>query len=173
MKKIIPLLLVIAIFAQAKGYKKTGRSTLEIAPKASLYIGEDVYFGIGAEFVANPLKQVGIRMNITEVIFGNGTQFYLNSGGWGFAGLSLDGLFYIPMSEMEPYVHGGMGLGIVDLPGPGGSNTSFTFRFGMGLNYPVNPRTNVFVEPGIIVYDAGDNTEAMFRLSFGARFGIF
>jgi len=171
MKKIIPLLLCLAILVQAKGIKRYSRSTLEIAPKASLYIGEDAYFGIGAECVVNPIKQVGIRLNITEVIFGNGTQFYLNYGGWGFGGLSLDGLFYIPMSGIEPYVHGGLGVGIVDTPGPEDTNTYFSFRFGMGLNYPVNPTTKVFVEPGIIIYDAG-NTESIFRLSFGARFEI-
>ncbi|MGB9721298.1 MAG: hypothetical protein ACPL28_07470 [bacterium] len=173
MKKILVLVFCLAVFVQAKGIRRVSRSTLEIAPKASLYIGDDVYFGIGAECVANPIKQVGIRLNITEVVFGNGTQFYFNHGALGFSGLSLDGLFYIPMAEIEPYVHGGFGLGIVDTPGPGGSNTFLSFRFGMGLNYPVNPRTKIFVEPGIIVYDGGGGTEAMFRLSFGARFGIF
>ncbi|MGQ9818063.1 MAG: hypothetical protein ACUVQ3_08985 [bacterium] len=171
MKKIMLFILCLTVFVQAKGIKRFSRPFLELAPKASLYIGEDTYFGIGAECVANPLKQIGIRMNITEVIFGNGTQFYLNYGGWGFGALSLDGLFYIPMQNLEPYVHGGLGVGIVDTPGPGGTHTFFNFRFGMGLNYPVNPGTKLFVEPGIIIYDAG-NTESMFRLSFGARFGI-
>lgn len=171
MKKIILLLLCLAILVPARGIKKYGRSTLEIGPKASLYIGEDAYLGIGAECVVNPIKQVGIRLNITEVIFGNGTQFYLNYGGWGFGALSLDGLFYIPMPNLEPYVLGGLGVGIIDTPGPGDTYTYFSFRFGMGFNYPVNPRTNLFVEPSIIIYDVG-NTETMFRLSFGARFGI-
>ncbi len=173
MKKIFLLIICLAIFVQAKGIRQVRRSTLEIGPKASLYISDDAYFGIGAECVINPIRQVGIRLNITEVVFGNGTEFYLNYGGWGFVGLSLDGFFYIPMSEMEPYVHGGLGLGIVDPSGPGGSNTFLSFRFGMGLNYSVNPKTKIFVEPGIIVYDGGAGTKAMFRLSFGARFGVF
>lgn len=171
MKKIMPFILCLALFGQAKGIKRFGHSTLEIAPKVSLYIGEDAYFGIGAEFVMNPVKQIGIRLNFSEVIFGNGTQFYLNYGGWGFGALSLDGLFYIPMQNLEPYVHGGLGVGIVDTPGPGDTHTFFNFRFGMGFNYPVNPGTKLFVEPGIIIYDAG-RTESMFRFSFGARFGI-
>ncbi len=171
MKKIIPLVILLVLFAQAKGTKRFGYSRFEIAPKASLYIGEDAYFGIGAECVINPIRQVGIRLNVTEIIFGNGTYFYLNSNGWVLSGLSLDGLFYIPMTEMEPYVHSGLGFEIFDLPGAADANTFFSFRFGMGLNYSVNPKTRVFVEPGIIIYDAGD-TEAVFRFSFGARFGI-
>ncbi len=171
MKKIAIFILCLTVLVQAKGIKRFGHSMLEIAPKASLYIGEDAYFGIGAECVINPVKQVGIRMNITEVVFGNGTQFYLNYGGWAFGALSLDGLFYIPMQNLEPYVHGGLGVSIIDTPGPVGTQTFFNFRFGMGLNYPVNPGTKLFIEPGIIIYDAG-NTESMFRLSFGARFGI-
>jgi len=174
MKKIVLFLLLLMFFAPAKGIKRFHHSVFDIAPKASFYIGEDAYFGIGAECVVNPVKQIGIRLNITELTFGNGTYFYLNylnSGEWGLSGLSLDGLFYIPMTEIEPYVHGGLGFEIFDPPGPGDTHTFFSFRFGMGLNYSVNPKTKVFVEPGIIIYDAG-NTETVFRLSFGARFGI-
>lgn len=110
-------------------------------------------------------------MNITEIVFGNGTKFYLNYGGWGFGPLSLDSLFYIPMQNLEPYVNGGLGVSIIDISGLVDTQTFFNFRFGMGLNYPVNPGTKLFVEPGIIIYDAG-NTESMFRLSFGAILGI-
>ena len=171
MKKIIIFVLLLVLFAQARGIKRLNYSRFEVAPKASLYIGEDAYFGIGAECVVNPVRQIGIRLNITEVTFGNGTHFYLNSGAWALSGLSLDGLFYIPMTEIEPYVHGGLGFEIFDHPGAGDTHTFFSFRFGMGLNYSINPKTKVFVEPGIIIYDAGD-TEAVFRLSFGARFGV-
>jgi len=171
MKKTIIFALLLMLFAQAKGIKRFTHSVVDIAPKASLYIGEDAYFGIGAECVVNPVRQIGIRLNIAEITFGNGTHFYLNSGAWVLSGLSLDGLFYIPMTEIEPYVHGGLGFEIFDPPGPGDTHTFFSFRFGMGLNYSINPKTKVFVEPGIIIYDAG-NTETVFRLSFGARFGI-
>lgn len=174
MRRLITILAISTfIFAvDGKTVKGQKRSVFEIGPKGSLYIGEDAHFGIGAECIINPLHQVGIRLNITEVVFGNGTHFYLNSGGWGFSGMSLDGLFYIPMSDLEPYIHGGLGFEIFDNPGPSGNTTFLSFRFGMGLNYPVNPGTKIFVEPGIVVYDAG-NTEAVFRFSFGDRFGIF
>ncbi len=170
MKKFIAFILLVIIFAQAKGIKRQF-SVLELAPKASLYISNDAYFGIGGECVINPIRQVGIRMTFAEVVFGNGTRFYFNSEGWEPSGLSLDGLFYIPMTEIEPYVHGGLGFSIYDPPGQADTHTSFSFRFGMGLNYSLNPKTKIFVEPGIIIYDAGD-TETMFRLSFGARFGV-
>lgn len=172
MKKVILFIIMLTILAPAKRIKRFEHSTLEIAPKASLYIGEDAHFGLGAECVINPVKSLGVRLSITEVIFGDGTQFYLNYGGWGFGGLSLDGLFYIPVQNLELYVHSGLGVGIVDTPGPGDTHTFFSFRFGMGMNYPINPGTKFFIEPGIIIYDAGNNTESMFRLSFGVKFGI-
>ncbi|MCX7994184.1 MAG: hypothetical protein N3A65_00190 [candidate division WOR-3 bacterium] len=170
MKKIISIILVTIVLAQAKGVKRYG-SMLEIAPKASFYISSDAYLGIGGECVINPVKQAGIRITFSEAVFGNGTYFYLNSDVWVGGGLSLDGLFYIPMAGLEPYVHGGLGFFVQDPPGQAGTNTFFSFRFGMGLHYFLNPKTKFFVEPGIIVYDAHD-TEAMFRLSTGVRFGV-
>ncbi len=170
MKKFIIFIIILIFFAQAKGFKRQF-AVLELAPKASMYIGNDAYFGIGGECIINPIKQIGLRMTFTEVVFGNGTRFYLNSGGWVASGLSIDGLFYIPMTEIEPYVHGGLGFEIFDPPGQADTQTFFSFRFGMGFNYSLNLKTKLFVEPGIIVYDAGD-TEALFRLSFGARFGV-
>lgn len=172
MKKILILVLILTVCVQAAGIKRYTRPTFELGPKASLYIGNDAYFGIGAECIINPIKAVGIRLNLTEVIFGNGTQFYLNYGGLGFSGMTLDGIFYIPMAGAEPYVHGGFGVGIIDLPGPADSHSLFSFSFGMGLNYVINPTAKVFVEPGIIIYNFGNNTESMFRFSFGARFAI-
>ncbi len=170
MKKFTIFLLIIMVFAQAKGVGRKS-SVFELSPKGSLYISNDAYFGIGGECVIKPIKQFGIRMTFAEVIFGNGTRFYLNSEGWEPGGLSLDGLFFIPMTQIEPYVHGGLGFLIYDPPGQGDTYTFFSFRFGMGFNYSLNPKTKMFVEPGIIIYDARD-TETMFRLSFGARFGI-
>ncbi|HEX7320288.1 MAG TPA: hypothetical protein VF399_08025 [bacterium] len=168
MKKYIVLFILISTFVclEAKSLRRSTLPLLEIGPKASLYISNDIALGIGAELVCNPVRNIGIRLDVTELRFGGNTIFYLNCNS------SLDGLFYIPMRGFEPYVHGGVGFMFVDNEGSAGSSTSFTMRFGMGGLFPINNRTNFFVEPGIVVEDLGDNTNAIFRLSFGARFGV-
>ena len=166
MKKIliITAILFLVVLAEAK------RPLVEIEPKASLYIGS-VRFGIGCDVIFNPLKTVGFRFSGTELSFGdNYTQFYLN-----FMNLnsSLDALIYFPMRGMQPYVHTGIGFLMLDTD-PGGSNTFFTIRGGLGLNYPWSRTANLFVEPGVIITDLGEysDTDVIFRLSVGARFGL-
>lgn len=165
MKKIFIVfaILFFIMFADAKMYKKTKRPLIEIGPKASLYIGS-IEFGIGAEVIFNPLKSIGVRLDLTEIRFGDNTSFYLNHGG------SLDALIYIPMRGLHPYVHAGFGFNVRDTGT--GSHTSLEIRAGMGGNYPINRRADLFIEPGIIISGNGD-THTVFRLSFGGRFGIF
>jgi len=155
----------------AKLIRKSHKSLIEIGPKVNLYIGEEVAFGLGAEIVVNPINGFGIRTNFTEIIFDGGTSFYLNTGDHSFSNLSFDGFFYIPMPNVEPYIHGGFGFTISNAGTPAVTKSFFTFRAGMGFNFSAAPGANLFVEPGIIII-ANDDTEATFRLSFGARFGI-
>jgi hypothetical protein len=158
---IILVLLTSITLLEAKRFRKTGKSLIEIGPKASLYISS-VEFGIGAEMTLNPIRTFGFRLDVTEVKFGS-TTFYLNHG------TSLDALIYIPMRDIEPYIHTGFGFTVFDTPT--GTQTFFSIRAGMGFNYPIARRSNLFVEPGIIISGDGD-TKATFRLSFGGRFGI-
>jgi hypothetical protein len=173
MKKILVVIAILLFVAAAdakiaKGY----RSLVEVEPKASLYIGS-VRFGIGCDVIFNPLKTVGFRFSATELSFGDDqTQFYLN---FSFLNSSLDALIYFPMRGMQPYVHTGIGFLMLDTD-PGDSNTFFTIRGGLGLTYPWSRTTNLFVEPGVIITDLGDwgnDTDVTFRLSVGARFGVF
>jgi len=114
------------------------------------------------------LKTVGFRFSGTELSFGDHyTQFYLN---FLLFNSSLDALIYFPMRGMQPYVHTGIGFNMIDTD-PGGSNTFFTIRGGLGLTYPWSRGTNLFVEPGVIITDNGD-TDVTFRLSVGGRFGV-
>lgn len=167
MKKILIVIamLLFVVAAEAKRY----RSLVEVEPKASLYIGS-VRFGLGCDILVNPLKTVGFRFGLTELSFGDDqTQFHLN---FSFLNSSLDALFYFPMRGMQPYVHTGIGFLMLDTD-PGGSNTFFTIRGGLGLNYPWSRGANLFVEPGVIITDLGDlDTDVTFRLSIGARFGV-
>lgn len=168
MKKIL-IVIAILLFVVAAEAKRS-RSLVEVEPKASLYIGS-VRFGIGCDVIFNPLKTVGFRFSGTELSFGDDqTQFHLN---FSVLNSSLDALIYFPVRGMQPYVHTGIGFLVLDTD-PGDSNTFFTIRGGLGLNYPWSRGANLFVEPGIIITDPGDwgDTDVIFRLSVGARFGI-
>ncbi len=168
MKKILIVIAMLLFVVAAEA--KRSRSLVEVEPKASLYIGS-VRFGIGCDVIFNPLKTVGFRFSGTELSFGDDqTQLYLNVS---FLNSSLDALIYFPMRGMQPYVHTGIGILILDTD-PGDSNTFFTIRGGLGLNYPWSRGTNLFIEPGVIITDPGDwgDTDVIFRLSVGARFGV-
>ncbi|MCK4252752.1 hypothetical protein KAX97_15000 [candidate division WOR-3 bacterium] len=163
MKKIIIVLLLL--FCVSTAYAKVmKRPFVQIAPKASLYIGS-VRFGFGAEVVFNPLRNIGFRMDLTEISFGDGgTMFTLNRG------TSFDVLYYLPMRKMQPYVHAGFGFSA-------NGATVFSIRGGMGFDFAMRKGMKFFVEPGIIISSVSvgedSDTDVMFRLSAGAKFGIF
>jgi hypothetical protein len=168
MKKLLAILGILLFFTTA--YAKASRPLVELEPKANLYIGS-VRFGLGCDVIVNPLKTIGFRFSGTELSFGDDyTQFYIN---FTYLNSSLDALFYFPMRGMQPYVHAGIGFLMLDTEA-GGSNTSFTLRGGLGLNYPWSSKAKLFVEPGVIITDLGEysDTDVIFRLSAGARFGI-
>jgi hypothetical protein len=173
MKKcvILLILLVTVSVLHAKVFKSS-RALLEIGPKGTLYLAEgpdnDVRFGIGAELVVNPVRNIGLRMDITELSFGESTLFYLNQGKFP-QGITLDALIYFPMSGMQPYFHTGFGF---FTESNGESETFYSIRAGMGFNFRMKGGTDLFLEPGIIIAGNGD-TDLIFRTSFGARFGIF
>jgi hypothetical protein len=162
MKKyvVIVLLFITIIPLSAKPLRGT-RALLELGPKGSLYIGENTRFGLGAEFVVHPLRTIGLRFDIAELSFGDYTMFYFNE-------LSMDALVYIPMQNVDPYVHAG--FGIVSISN-GGSSTVYSIRCGMGFIFQMKRGTGLFIEPGIIIAGNGD-TDVVFRLSFGARFSM-
>ncbi len=168
MKKLFVVLALVLLVstAGAKIRKTPRRSLVEIGPKASLYIGDETRFGIGADVLVNPLRNLAVRFGITEVSFGDGgTWFTLNQGFW-YHGGSLDALIYLPMRGMQPYVHAGFGL-------TANGDASFLIRGGMGFDYTWAQGTDLFVEPGIIIIDPGyGDTDFVFRLTFGAKFGL-
>lgn len=165
MKKlfIIMAMLFIISSVDAKIFK---RSLIEIGPKASLYINEDVQFGIGVEVVVNPLRSVGFRFNLTEIRF-DPTTFYFNREG------SIDAFVYIPMQNMQLYVLAGIGLKTHETGD--GTQTHYSIQGGLGLNYPLNQRTTLFAEPAVIISGNGGTngeTDVSFRVSVGGRFGV-
>ena len=166
MKKFIIIVLLLSLvgMSHAAIRRSAKRPLIELGPKASIYIGS-VRAGFGAELIANPLRNLGLRMDITELSFGDGdTEFYFN-----LRNLSLDAMIYMPVSGLRPYAYVGFGLGA-------DGRTNLAFRGGMGFNYSVTRTTDLFFEPGMIVTYIGDGgedvTDVWFRFSMGGRFGI-
>jgi len=161
MKKVMTILVLLFIvsplFANA-----AKRPLIELGPKGTLYINGGVDFGLGVEVVVNPLKKVGFRVNLTEIIF-DPTTFYFNRDG------SIDAFIYIPLQNMQLYALAGVGLKTHDTGA--GTQTHYSISGGLGLNYPLNPKTCLFAEPAVIISGNGD-TDVSFRVSAGARFGI-
>jgi hypothetical protein len=164
MKKIFFILLLIcmAVIGEAQTRKVARRSMIELGPKTSLYLGS-LRFGFGAELLVNPLQNAALRVNLTELSFGDGgTRFHFN-----LRDISIDGILYLPMQGIEPYAF--LGLGVA-----ANGSTDVDFRGGMGLNFPITRGTNVFIEPGAIIsYDSySEETDIWFRLSLGGRFAL-
>lgn len=163
----ITLLLVLGIGLEAKGLRAAKKPWLEIGGKANVFLGEDdVRAGVGAEAVINPFKFIGLRYELLDVRFGGGLVrvAVLDIS-------SLDALIYLPMAGVEPYVHAG--LGVSASFGSGSPLWIFSVRGGMGVNFTLNKKINVFAEPGILIDrqpEAG--TKTTFCLSLGARFGL-
>ena len=160
MKKtfFILLILCVAVIGQAQTRRAAKRPMIELGPKASLYLGS-LRFGIGAELLVNPLRNLGLRFDIAELSFGEDeTRFAFN-----LRDFSMDGIIYIPMQGIKPYAFLGLGLSAREV------RTNFQFRGGLGFNYSVTRKTDIFVEPGAVIdySSSGDdsNTDIWFRLS--------
>ncbi len=169
MKKFVVLLIfLVAVSSLQAKVTRSSRALLEIGPKGTLYLAEgpenDVRFGIGAEIVVNPMRNIGLRLDITELSFGEYTLFYINQG------MSLDALIYFPMKGMQPYFH--TGFGFITRSDDGFSSTYYSIRAGMGFNFSMKGGTDLFLEPGINITGNGE-TDLVFRTAFGARFGMF
>lgn len=166
MKKTLIILLILCavIIGQAQTRRTAKRPLIELGPKASLYLGS-LRFGVGAELLINPLRNLGLRFDLAELSFGDGdTRFAFN-----LRDISMDALLYIPMEGIKPYAFFGFGLAANE------DRTNVEFRGGLGFNYSVTRSTDLFVEPGaIITYNSyGEGaTDIWFRLSMGGRFGL-
>jgi hypothetical protein len=164
MKRLIIVLLLVCCISLV--YAKTKTPFVQLEPKGTLYIGS-VRFGIGASVIFNPFANLGFRFNLAEINFGEGGTFFSLNQGFFFEGGSFDVLYHLPMRQLQPYVHAGFGLAT-------NGATVFSIRGGMGLDFTMNRRLTLFVEPGIMIIDAGgDDTNFYFRCAGGAKFGIF
>ncbi len=168
MKKFLMILAVLLIVSTAEA-RTLKKPLIEIAPRASVYLSEDNAFGIGSDVVFNPFRNIGFRLEAVELLFNDGTYFMLNHGT--FKTLpKIDALIYIPMQQMSPYIHTGFGL----VTGEGA--TLLALGGGMGFDLYMRRGTTLFIEPGLYILHFSNgmsDTDVLFRLSFGAKFGIF
>jgi len=161
MKKVFVLLAVLLIVLPL-----SARPKLEFSPRGSLYIGDDVNFGIGADIIVNPTKTLGVRVNLAEVVFGNTTAFSLNSGNL-FSFSNFDILYYTDVAGLFSYVDIIFGL----LSQGGG--TTISIGGGLGLEKYMGKGNHVFLEPALIYTDGPFSTgDLVFRTSFGMKLGI-
>lgn len=160
--KNIPIILILLSAVLSVEAKVFERSLVEIGPKATLYIDEDTRLGIALEAVVNPLRNVGFRLDLTEILF-DPTTFYFNRES------SLDAFVYLSGRKLQLYVLLGVGLKAQETGAE--TRTDYSIRGGLGLNHSLNPKTKLFIEPAVIVSGNGD-TDVSFRISAGGRFGI-
>ena len=160
MKKIFLLLVVLLIVLPL-----SARPRLEFSPRGSLYISS-VNFGIGGDIIVNPTKNLGVRVNLAEVVFGDNTAFSLNSGNL-FSFSTFDILYYTNIADIFSYFDIIFGL----YSASGG--TSISIGGGVGLEKYMGKGNYIFLEPALIFTDGpvGDGN-LTFRTSFGLKLGI-
>jgi hypothetical protein len=168
MKKLFIILAILFMVSSmsAKGIKKP---FVEIAPRTSLYIDGETTFGLGCDLIFNPRRNIGLRIGLAELQFNGGTHFNLNQGALN-ALPKIDVLIYMPMRRVQAYIHAGFGLTTVE------GFTVLAIGGGMGFDFSMAKGTRLFLEPGIYILNTSNgasNTDVMFRLSAGAKFGIF
>ena len=160
MKKILLVLVVVLV-----ALPLSARPRLEFSPRGSLYISS-VNFGIGADIIVNPMKNLGVRVNLAEVVFGDQTAFSLNSGNL-FSFSNFDILYYTNIAGIFSYVDIVFGL----LSATGG--TTIAIGGGVGLEKYMGKGNYIFLEPALIFTDGpATDGDLTFRTSFGLKLGI-
>ena len=121
---------------------------------------------MGADIIVNPMKNLGVRVNLAEVVFGDATAFSLNAGNL-FTFSTFDVLYYTNIAGLFSYVD--IIFGLVSATG----GTSIAVGGGLGLEKYMGKGNYIFLEPALIFSDSpftdGDLT---FRTSFGLKLGI-
>lgn len=162
MKRTLSFLLLVTVATSAR----TARSKiplLTVGPQFSVQTDDDTELEIALEVVLTPHQAIGLRARVLTLWFGDNTVFAFNQG------ISLDALMPIPMRRIEPYAHAGFDISVFD--SPAGTQTVLAARGGVALRIPVGTRNSLYLEPGIIVSDAGE-LRSQFRVAAGARLGV-
>jgi len=160
MKKVFILLAVLLIVLPL-----SARSTLEFCPRGSLYIGDEVSFGVGADLIVNVKKQFGVRVNVAELVFGEVDGISINSLSTSSLN-TCDILYYTDIGGLFSYVSFTFGYSNVVF------DDAIAVGGGLGLEKYMGKGNYMFFEPGIIYMDMGGADDLVFRLPFGFKLGI-
>ncbi len=160
MKRIFLLLVVVLV-----ALPLSARPRLEFSPRGTLYISS-VNFGIGGDIIVNPMKNLGVRVNLAEVVFGDNTAFSLNAGNM-FSLSNFDILYYTNVADIFSYVDIVFGLYSVS------GGTTISVGGGVGLEKYMKKGNYIFLEPSLIFTDGpATDGDLTFRTSFGLKLGI-
>jgi hypothetical protein len=160
MKKVLLLLAVLLVILPL-----SARPKLEFAPRGSIYISS-VNFGIGADIIVNPMKNLGFRVNLAELVFGDNTSFSINMMNQ-FNYTNFDVLYYTDIAGIFSYVD--LIFGLFSVTG----GTTFAIGGGVGLEKYIGKGNYVFLEPALIFTDSpGTDGDLTFRGSFGMKLGL-
>lgn len=171
MKKVFLMMaILIAVSTMDAGASRNLRKTvLDIGTRLSFYTDfDDTQFGLGCDFVFNPFKNIGLRVELAELLFNDGTLFSLNHGVFKTFP-KTDLLIYLMGRDIQPYLHTGFGL----VAGDG--VTFIMLGGGRGIDYYINRNFALSLEPGLYFMHASDGTsdsDLLLRISAGAKFGI-
>jgi hypothetical protein len=170
MKKValvIAILVTVSIM-DAKASSRR-RSTLDIQPRFSFYTNfDDTQFGLGGDVIFNPFRRMGVRLEFAELLFNQGTIFFLNHGVLKTMP-KVDMLFYMAGHQLQPYIHAGFGL----VTGEGA--TFLIMGGGLGIDYFVSKKMALNFEPGLYFAHAsngGSDSDLMLRLTAGTKFAV-
>lgn len=165
---ILAALMALTTASEAKSTARSKKPMVEVGAKVNVILSDATAFGLGAEVVVNPFRRLGLRYEFFDARYQD-PVFSIALLGQG--GSNLDGLIYLPMPGIEPYIHAGIGLR-ADFGG-GSSEWIYGFRCGLGLNYALSRQAGFFAETGVLFDDAtGNESSTAFRLSAGVRFGF-
>jgi len=170
MKISSAVLTVLILFSVMEAAVIKGRrSTLQIEPRFSFYTDfDETHFGLGGDVIFNPFKRVGVRIEFAELLFNEGTVFFLNHGVLKLMP-KIDVLVYLPGRQFQPYIHTGFGL----VTGDG--TTFLIMGGGLGFDYFMSKKMAFSFEPGLYFSHASDGTsdsDFLLRLTAGAKFAV-
>ena len=170
MKKLalVIAILVMVSIVDAKASSRR-RSALDIAPRFSFYTDfPNTQFGLGGDVIFNPFKRMGVRLELAELLFNEGTIFFLNHGVLKTMP-KIDLLVYMPGYQFQPYIHAGFGL----VTGEG--VTFLIMGGGLGVDYFVSKKMALNFEPGLYFRHASNGTsesDLLLRLTAGTKFAV-
>jgi hypothetical protein len=159
------ILLVSFTSINARTIRRGRKPMIEAAPKIGLLFGDDTESDFGLDVILNLKRNLGFRLNVLDIHTNGGTTFFLN---YNIIYPTIDVLFYLQSSNMNPYIYGG--LGFVSHNG-----SILTLEGGGGFDFYINRNTCFFVEPGLLIMNISNHdTDTNFYISIsgGMKFGI-